>query len=221
MVNEEIINKLKQEYLYEILAAKDVRASSALYAYARYLNDLPLEYKYLPLYLKVIEANNRYAVDALIEGYEPESYFNFIAVPNHFVVQSLFDTLDRHATNTLYSASVRVICGLLKRLYWNVTDGFRLYPPSIRDINNLGKHLDETEDQDHPANRIVLDILQFMSELDRLHETNKAKLDIGRQSNKIRANFLDNRRKLVQSITAAILVRADEVDLGTVPEQLQ
>lgn len=221
MVNEEIINKLKQEYLFEILAAKDIRASSALYAYARYLNDLPLEYKHLPLYLKVLEANNRYAVDALLEGYEPESFFNFIAVPNHFVVQCLFDTLDRHKSNTLYSASVRVICGLLRRLYWNVTDGFRLYPPLIRDINNLGKHLDETKDQDDPANRSVLDILQSMSELDRLHETNKAKLDIGRQSNKIRADFLDSRRKLVQSITSTVLLRAEEVDLGTLPEQLQ
>ncbi|MBU2512485.1 hypothetical protein KJ966_14210 [bacterium] len=221
MFNEQTLNKLKQESLFEVLNAKNTRAASALYAYARYLNQIPLQYGFFPLYMKIFETNNQYAVDALIEGFEPERFLDLVVVPNHFVLRAIFKTLDVHRPNTLYEKTVRAFCGIIKRVYHIVEDGYRTFSVTVTDLNNLAKHLNERESQDYPANRVILDILQDMSGLDRRHETDKAKLDVGRQANRIRGDFLDNQRKLIQAITDVVLKRSETVDLGITPEQVQ
>ena len=108
MIDEQKLDKLKQQYLYEILSAIDLRSSSALYAYANFLNREPLDYRHFPLYLKIFEANNSYAVDALAGEYVPEKFLDFAVVPNHFVIKSLFETLNRHQSNTLCEKTVRI-----------------------------------------------------------------------------------------------------------------
>lgn len=218
MINEQELSIKRQQFLYDILKAEDVRSSAALFAYARYLNKEPLRYEYFPLYMKVFESNNQYAVDALLEGYEPETFLHLVVVPNQFVLRRVFELLHFHRSNTLYDATVRVMCGFIKRVYSIVEDGYRNYELSVKDVNNLGKHLNEEQDQDDPANRLILDILQYLSDLDRLSETEKEKLDVGRQSNRIRGDFLDNKRRLVQAITDAVLKKSDDVDFGIKPD---
>ena len=217
-MDEQALRKKKQEFLFDILKGKDVYASNALFAYARYLNKEPLRYEHFPLYMKIFESNNQYAVDALVEGIVPEDFLSMVVVPNQFVMRKVFELLDFHRSNTLYVVTVRVICGFIKRVYSIVEDGYRNFELTVTDVNNLGKHLNENEDQDFPANRIILDILQFLSDLDRLNETKKDKLDVGRQANRIRGDFLDNKRKLVQAITDAVLRKADQIDFGVKPD---
>ncbi len=221
MITEEASRKVKQQYLYDVLAAKDVQAATALFAYAQFLNRHPHRYEYFPLYLKVLEANNRYAIDALLEGIDPETFFDMVIIPNHFVVKKIFELLNSHKSNSLYEQTVRVLCGFLRRVYAIVEDGYRIYQLSVSDLNNLAKHLDEAQEQHYPTNRVILDILQYLSELDNLNETEKHKLDVGRQANRIRGDFLDKKRKLIQAITDAVLKKDDNVDFGIVPEQLQ
>jgi hypothetical protein len=221
MFTEEASRKVKQQYLYDVLAAKDVQAATALYAYAQFLNRHPLRYEYFPLYLKVFEANNRYAIDAMLEGYENESFLDMVIIPNHYVVEKIFRLLGLHMSNSLYEKTVLVLCGFVRRVYMMVEDGYRIFQPTINDLNGLAKHLNEDEDQDFPGNRTILDILQYLSGLDNLNETDKQKLDIGRQANRIRGDFLDDKRKLLQAITSAVLKKAESVDFGIVPAQLQ
>jgi hypothetical protein len=218
MIDEQALAIKRQESLFDILKAQNARASSALSAYARFLNHEPLRYEYFPLYMKIFEANNQYAVDALVEGFEPENFLNLVVVPNQFVMRRIFELLDFHKSNTLYSVTVRVVSAFIKRVYYIVEDGYRNFELSVGDVNNLGKHLNEEKDQDDSANRLILDILQLLSDLDRLNETDKDKLDVGRQSNRIRGDFLDNNRKLVQAITDAVLKKAETADFGIEPE---
>lgn len=220
MINQRALAVIKQEYLFDILKAQDLRASSALYAYARYLNRLPIQYDKFPLYLKIFESNNRFAVDALIEGFVPEDFFDLVIVPNHYIFKKIFELLDVHRCNTLYEKTVRVLCGFVAKAYSKVESGYRIYQPTITDLNNIAKHLDESKDQDYPANRAILNILQQLGDLDRLHETDKQKLDVGRQCNRIRADFLDDQRKLVNAITSAVLKKGEQIDFGIEPEQL-
>lgn len=221
MLTEEASRRIKQQYLYEILEAKNVPAATALYAYARFLNIQPHRNEYFPLYLKVLEANNMYAVDALLDGFEPETFFDMVIIPNHFVVKKVFRLLDKHESNSLYEKTVRVLCGMLRRVYVIPEDGYRIYQLNINDLNNLAKHLDEEFDQDYPANRVILDTLQYLSDLDNLNEREKRKLDVGRQANRIRGDFMDHTRRLNQAITDAVLRKAETVDLGVQPAQLQ
>ena len=221
MINEKMLDGLKSKYLFEILEARSERGSSALFAYARYLNRERLSYFYFPLYLKVLEANNMYAVDALVEGYEPERFFDFIAVPNQFVLREIFLMLDSHRAESLYVKSVRVICAFLMRTYHIVEEGYRIYAPTIADVNNIGKNLNESKGQDHKGNRSILDILQALSELDRISETDQVKSHVGRQASRIRAEFLDHQRVLLQAITQPILEKAEETNFGIIPDQLR
>lgn len=220
MYTEESNRKIKQQYLYDVLAAKDVEAATALFAYAQFLNRHPLRYEYFPLYIKIFETNNRYAIDALLEGYEHGSFLDMVIIPNHYVVKKIFDLLTFHSANSLYEKTVIVLCGFVRRVYQMVQDGYRIYQPTISDVNSLAKHLNEEESQDFPGNRTILDILHYLSGLDDLNETNKQKLDVGRQANRIRGDFLDDKRKLVQSVTNTLLQKAEEVDYGIVPAQL-
>ncbi len=171
--------------------------------------------------MKILETNNRYAIDALLEGIVPESFFDMVIIPNQFVVKKIFQLLNKHKSNSIYEQTVRVLCGFLRRVYRTVEDGYRIYQLNVNDLNNLAKHLDEDHDQDYPPNRVILDILQFLAELDNLNELDKQKLDTGRQANRIRGDFLDKNRKLVQAITDAVLIKSDTIDFGIVPEQLQ
>lgn len=221
MISKEVSRTAKQQYLYEILEAKNVQAATALYAYAQFLNRHPLRYEYFPLYLKVFESNNQYAIDALIEDLVPESFFDMIIIPNHFVVKKMFGLLDMHKTSTLYEMTVRVLCGFIRRVYVIAEDGYRIYQLNVNDLNSLARNLDEEHDQRYPVNRVVLETLQYISELDNLNETDKQKLDVGRQANRIRGDFLDNNRRLNQAITEAVLQKGGPADLGIVPEQLQ
>lgn len=220
MLDNQVVDKIKQEYLFDVLAAKDVPASNALYAYASFLNQSPLTYEHFPLYMKIFESNNEFAVEALVDGFVPEKFLELVVVPNQLVLRKAFELLNSHKPNTLYTTTIRVLCGFIKRMYTIVEDGFRIHQPSVTDLNNLGKHLIEDQDQDFPANRVILDILQLLAGLDRLHESNVGKLHVGRQANKIRAEFLDNRRRLVHAITDAVLKKSDEVDFGIKPDQI-
>lgn len=221
MLSETASRKIKQEYLYEVLEAKDVHASTALFAYASFLNQHPHRFDYFPLYLKVLETNNQYAVDAMLEGLEPETFFDMVVVPNHFIAKKIFELLGKHNSNSLYEKTRRVLCGYIRRIYKIVEDGFRIYPLNLNDLNNFAKLLDENEDQNYPANRVILDTLQCLGELDNLNEKDKQKLRVGRQANRIRGDFLDDTRNLSQAITEAVLKKSDEVDLGVLPSQLQ
>ena len=66
MIGKEALDSLHNIYLLDILKAENLRASSALVAYARFLNDEKLEYNLFPLYLKIFDSNNQFAIDALL-----------------------------------------------------------------------------------------------------------------------------------------------------------
>ena len=220
MVEKDPLNKLRRNYLYEVMDAGEIRGASALYAFAKYLNREPLDTHKFPVYLNVLRTNNQYAIDALLEGYEPEHFLDMLVVPDHSGLKLIFEVLDRYPSNAFCETAVRVLCGFLQRVYDIPEEGCRLYQPTVGDINNLGKHLDESLDQDELRNRIILNLLTVLSDMDRDHQPDKLIKDAGRQANRVKAEFLDNQRTLIKAITEPILRKAETVDFGVKPEQV-
>jgi len=218
MISKEEFSRFLQETLYEIIECRDVRASSALYAYAKFLNRKPIRYDSIPLYLKIFETNNQYSVDALLSGFVPQNFLDFVKVPNRFIMQRMFEILMQYNKNSLYQKTLKVFFSFMKRVYRVSPDGYRVYPLSIGELNNIGKYLDEKKPQNFHLNRDILDILLYLTELDDDGDPNPTKQAVARQASRIRSDFFDQKRSLIQSMTDVILQRSIEEGPGVSPE---
>lgn len=218
MVKEEKFHRFLQETMYEIIECQDVRASSAFYAYTNFLNKKPVRFDFIPLYLKIFQTNNRYSVDALLSGYVSQNFFDFIRVPNRFVIKRIFEILNMYQKNSLYKQTLKTFFSFLKRVYCASPEGYRVYPLNIAEINSIGKYLDENKTQNHHLNRDILDILLFLTDLDDDGDMDPAKQAIARQASRIRSDFFDQKRSLIRSMTDVILKKSNDEGPGISPE---
>jgi hypothetical protein len=207
---------LKHRFTNEILEGKTPTAAGALVSYAHFLNREGITSDNYPLYLSILESNNRYAIDAMLEGCELESYLDCVAA-NYCITGRIFNILHRYKRNQVYRKTLRVLLGYLMKTYASPEEGYQLYQVTIADVNDLGKILDETRDQEDPLNRDILDLLMYLSDLDTPHETDSQKKLVARQAARIRSDYFDSKRKLSQSITEAMLEKEEAVDLGQGP----
>ena len=97
--------------------------------------------------------------------------------------------------------------GLLTAAYRDPLEGYRIYPLTTTDVNNLGKHLDETKDQMYPLNRNILMILDKVASLSDPGNISKdeAILKVATQANNIRGKFLDMTKNLKEAIPDLLL----------------
>jgi hypothetical protein len=218
-ISEAHLDWLKNNWISKVHEARDVRTATALCAYASFLNSWGITSDTYPLYLDLLASNNRWAVDTLLAGREPETYLDCV-VPNHFIVKKVFETLYSYKKNEIYPLVLRVFFGLLMKVFRSPQEGWALYPPTVADINALGRILDKDADQDEPINRDVLDILAEIADLDRPHETDENKKTVSLHAGRIRSDYFDRNRRLNQSITDVLLEEVKNPDYGTSPEYL-
>ena len=96
----------------------------------------------------------------------------------------------------------------------------KAFDVSIAEVNSLGKFLDESQDQDWPLNRGILDVLGEIADIEKPHETDVEKRNVAAQAGRIRSDFFDHKRSLKQSITEVILEKAKDPKFGTPPESI-
>lgn len=218
IIEPEYIDYLKNLYIQEIFRKKDDPvASTALVAYSSYLNEEGINSDNYPLYLTILATNNKYAVDALLEGYDHETYLDCVQ-PNHFIIKNYIKFLEQSRKNEVYRSILEVIFGFLSQVYNSPEEGYQLYQPTIADVNSIGKYLDEDKDQEDELNRIVLDVLLYISKLDTVHETDSEKKNMARHAARIRSDFFDTSRSLINSMTDVILETVENPDYGIPPE---
>jgi hypothetical protein len=216
-ISEGYIGFLKHRTITEILESATPKAANALWAYASFLNHLGITPDNYPLYINLLASNNRYAIDALLDTHEPEHYLDCVA-PNPYIVKATFETFAEVRSNEIYEKSLRVFLGFLYKVYASAQEGYALYPVSIAEVNSLGKFLDESQDQDWPLNRGILDVLGAIADLDAPNETDPAKREVAAQAGRIRSDYFDHKRSLKQSITEVILEKARDPKFGIPPE---
>ena len=216
-ISEGYVDFLKYRTIMDILDSPTPKAANALWAYASFLNKLGITPDNYPLYINLLASNNRYAVEALLAGHEPERYLDAVA-PNPYIVKATFETFTQIKSNEIYEKTLRVFLGFLMKVYHSAEEGYRLYPVTIAEVNSLGKFLDESQDQDWPLNRGILDVLGAIADIEKPHETDVEKRNVAAQAGRIRSDFFDHKRSLKQSITEVILEKAKDPKFGVPPE---
>jgi hypothetical protein len=216
-ISEGYVDFLKHRTITEILESATPKAANALWAYASFLGKLGITPDNYPLYINLLASNNRFAIDTLLAGNAPERYLDCVA-PNPYIVKSTFQTFAELKSNEIYEKSLRVFLGFLYKVYTSAQEGYQLYPVKIEEVNSLGKFLDESQDQDWPLNRGILDVLGAIADLDTPHEPDVEKRNVAAQAGRIRSDYFDHKRSLKQSITEVILEKARDPKFGIPPE---
>ncbi len=209
--SEAEIDNLELRYMNDIIACGDQYSTFVAVAFAHYLvNKIGLNPDNYTVYFRLLESGNHYVVDALVGKGDPSRFFGNIQ-PNTFMLKECFRMLTQWRPGGIYPKALLIIYGLLTVCFKDPEEGYRLYPLTVTDVNNLGKHLDKTKDQMEPLNRIVLTVLD---EISSLIEPQKPQppievQDVALQANNIRGKFLDMTKKLNEAIPDILLERGD------------
>ena len=199
--------RVENQLLQQIVAARTVEAVEAAESYARFLRMSGLDSDNYPLFLKTLEVENHWVLDALLGSKDPFLLLSAIP-PNNYLVPKCFTLLTRWRPGGIYPKTLAIVLGVLQNAYSSPRDGYKIYGLSIADIDNLGKHLKKPEGQNEATNRCILDILEKISSLEGLRwdDTMEA---VARQAQKIRSSFFDNTKVLEDVIPQVLLVEGD------------
>jgi len=212
------ILETENSILQQIMGARTDAASESAVAFARFLRLSGLNAENYPLFLKVLEIENHWVLDALIGEKDPFLMLSTIP-PNNYVVAKAFELLTRWRPGGIYPKTLAIVLGILQNAYSSPKDGYKIYALSISDIGNLGKHLEKDKGQNDEKNRCILDILDRMSSLEGLRHDESME-QVARQAVKIRSNFFDNTKMLEECIPQVLLVRGDYRQDEVTPDEL-
>jgi hypothetical protein len=211
MWSENEIDALKLGYINDIIDCKDGYSTFAAVAFSHYVvNKIGLNPDNYPVFFRLIESGNPWVIDTLVGEKEPSKFLGNIQ-PNTFMLKDCFRMLTNWKAGEVYPKALVIIYGLLTLCYRVPEEGYRLYPLTVSDVNNLGKHLDKSKDQMDPLNRTILTTLDRLASLiepQKPMPTNEVK-DVALQANNIRGKFLDMTKQLNEAIPDVLLQRGN------------
>lgn len=217
---EEDLNQLQLSFLQSIFECKEPEGVDGTIAYARYLNKAGVNPDNYPIFLKLFEIKNHWVIDALLGEGDPESFFKGVQ-PNYYILAECFKAFTRAKRGGIYPKALLVYLGLLELSYENPLEGYRTYPVSSADVNNLGKHLDANQDQTYPLNKSILYILDRIAALldPGRPEENEDIATVATQTNNIRGKFLDITKSLNEAIPDLLLETEDHLKAEVPPSK--
>jgi len=185
-------------------------------AFARYLSFCGLNSDNYWLFLRLVMTNNPWVVDELLHERVPQLLFSTIR-PECELIDAAFEMLFSRHPEEMYGKALESVLGIIQNAYYDPDDGYRIRRLSIMDINALGKFLIKDESQDHPLNRLVLEILDRIAHLgDYYGEQDKNVLS--KHAFNVRYAYFDHTRNLVDAIPGPLLVRIAD-STGVPPEE--
>ncbi len=201
------IIEIETSLLQGIFACRTTESVEAAVTYAKFLSSIGITPENYPVFLKMLEIENHWVIDALIGDRDPFLMLSPVQ-PNKFIVNRIFAMMTKWHKGGIYSKNLSVILGVLQSVYSSPKDGYRIYPLSIADLNVLGKHLKKENGQDDPLNRVILEILDNLSVLEGQGNTDQEEVAI--HATAIRNAFFDKRKQMEDVIPAVLLVTMDD-----------
>jgi hypothetical protein len=211
MWSEKEIDELSLSYMKEIIESKEGYSAFVAVALANFLSQkVGLTPDNYPIFFRLIEAGNPWVIDTLVGNREPSKLMGSIQF-NTFMMRECFRMLTLWKPGEIYPKALEIIYGLLTVCYKLPEEGYRIYPLSVSEVNNLGKHLDKTKDQMDPVNRIVLTLLDNIASLIEPQKAlpSEEVKDVALQANNIRGKFLDMTKRMNESIPDILLEKGD------------
>lgn len=201
------ITEIETHLLQGVFGCRTKEAVEAAITYARYLSSVGISPENCPVFLRMLEIENHWVIDALLGERDPFLLLSAVQ-PNKFILSRTFAMLTRWHKGSIYPKSLSVILGVLQSVYSSPKDGYRIFPLRIADVNALGKHLEKGAGQDDPLNRVILDILEKISHLEDPAVPEMEEVALHAAS--IRNAFFDDRQKMEQVIPPVLLVTVDD-----------
>ena len=219
---EDDLNNLELTFLQQIFDCSNGVGVDGTIAFARFINMIGINPDTYPIYLKLLDKKNHWVVDALIGDRKPENYLENIQ-PNYYIIKDCFRAFSEAKRGGIYTKSLIVYLGLLTSTYTNPLEGYRIYPVTLTDVNNLGKHLDEEKDQMYDLNKKILMILdKIASLLDPGNpDVDEDVLTLATQANNIRGKFLDMTKSLNEAIPDLLLEKGEFSESEVPPATLK
>lgn len=211
MWSEKEIDALSLTYMKEIIESKEGYSAFVAVGLAHFLvQKVGLNPDNYPIFFRLIEAGNPWVIDTLVGDKDPAKLMGSIQF-NTFMLRECFRMLTGWKPGEIYPKALVIIYGLLTICYKMPEEGYRIFPLTVSDVNNLGKHLDKTKDQMDPLNRVVLTLLDKISSLIEPQKQlpSEEVKDVALQANNIRGKFLDMTKTLNESIPDILLERGD------------
>ena len=212
------IARIEHNLLLGLMGVRTQEAVEAAITYAKFLNSTGINNSNYAVFLKVLGVKNGHVIDALLGTRDPFLFMSSIQ-PNYFIVATCFSFLARYHTGEIYSKTLGIILGVFQATYNSPLDGYKIYPPTIADINSLGKHLIEEKGQDDLLNRSILDILDKISELEG-QNIDEDMEDLAVHAHNIRNNFFDTTKRLIEVIPEVLLKTEPNLDKEIQPRKL-
>jgi hypothetical protein len=195
----EIENRLTQG----VFGCRSTEAVEAAVTYAQYLSSVGITPENYPVFLRMLEIENHWVIDALIGDRDPFLLLSGVQ-PNKYIVGRILAMMTRWHKGGIYPKNLSVILGVLQSVYSSPRDGYRIYPLSIADANAIGKHLDKEKGQDDPLNRAILEVLEKISDLEDAGNTEMDEVAIHGAA--IRNAFFDDHKRMEDVIPPVLLV---------------
>jgi hypothetical protein len=209
------IQQIEYSLLKGILGCRTTEAVESAITYASYLNFTGITNGNYPVFLNILTVRNHNVIDALLGTRDPFLFMSSIQ-PNYFIVSTCFAILTKYRKAEIYPKTLGIILGVFQATYNSPLDGYKIYPPSVADVNSLGKHLNEEKGQDDLLNRSILDILDKMASLEG-QNIDEDMEDLAVHSHNIRNNFFDSKKHLVDVIPEVQLRLEPNLDKDVMP----
>jgi hypothetical protein len=209
------ISMIEYNLLRGSMGCRTTEAVESAITYAHYLNSVGINNSNYPIFLKVLGVKNHWVIDALLGTRDPFLFMSSIQ-PNYFIVGTCFSFLAKFLKGDIYPKTLGIILGVFQTTFNSPLDGYKIYPPTIADLNSLGKHLVEEKGQDDLLNRSILDIMDKFSQLEGLGKDEEMEA-VAVHAHNIRNNFFDSSKNLVQVIPDVLLKHEQNLDKEVPP----
>ncbi len=197
------VAEIENNLLQGIFGCRTTEACEAAVTYAGYLSSIGITPENYPVFLRMLEIENHWVIDALIATRDPFLLLSGVQ-PNRFIVSRIFAMMTRWHKGGIYPKNLSVILGVLQSVYSSARDGYRIYALSIANTNALGKHLSKEPGQDDPLNRAILEVLEKISHLEDAGDS--AMEEIAIHAAGIRNAFFDDKKNMEDVIPPVLLV---------------
>jgi len=215
--DEQLLLENKSIILDGIFSCSTPAQIESSICFARYLNHVGINSVNYLLFIRFLETNNKWVVDALIGNRQPRLLFSGIR-PNNFLVHKAFLLLSAWHPGQIYEKVLQAVLGIIEYCFHSPDDGYQIYRLKITDLNNIGKFLDESKDQFDESNSVLLSALDRITRMGAFEE-NLRKTVLSKHAFNIRIAYFDNQKQCTDIIPQLLMVRLRREDSKTAPSR--
>ena len=189
--DENQVKQLHADIVSHFLRCEDNISVSASVEYAKFLRQQGLNKENYPFIMSLFLHENDDFIQALLG--DGSIFQTLIELhKNQNLIFLCFELLKRFTQGEIFDKTLETILKVIAVNYHSPFAGYRTFPLSTENLYNIAKFLDTSKPQAGHMNRLILDILGDLGELNSKDVADRQMMTIGSQANQIRNAFLDN-----------------------------